>query len=444
MIKDISAIDHIFKAIGRDFNEEIPELTLVFILYNEESPTEAMAKRQAEIQTHPAGNNLLQNIEAQLKNQPHKSFFTGLTEHIDTKAFGLIKNPHYIGACFLYTPEIPEFEDQNFACKLSAYSLAFEALHQYFKAKKKQTEESTELKIHQLRLKLMGDAYAAMLLESQGHKNAIQTIAKRYCEFITQPTAHFKAEHHPLLMALDGVNVVYKDLKGQASPKISQLEHIHMMAEEIGATYDDTTLKQWLHFAQNTQDMAWAEYSPNEILSAAIYGTESPYTRATAHICAETLNTNPVPLKNTEIYNPFTDRDINERLHNRICRAAFLELLESVNEHEKPELFLKTARAQTTYFLNGRPMGWCAPALIEAENAYRLFQETRNAEEEMIDNAFQSALTHIKWPDIQRLNRLFIIARRAGKELTPELALAILERDEAFASYKNAFELLKA
>ena len=410
---------------------------------NEETPAEALAKKQSEILAHPAGEELVRKIEETYGNQPHKSYFIGLAEHTETKIFGLIKDTQYLGVCFIYTPEIPNFEDQSFTYKLAAYSSAFEALHQYFKKQAKHSEENADPRIQQLRLKLMGDAFAAMLLENQGHKNAIQTIAKKYCELITQATPHFKAEHHPLLMALDGVNVVYKDLKGESSPKVSQLEHFHMMAKEIGDTYDDTALKQWLRFAQDTQDMAWAEYNPNEILSAAVYGTESPYIRSTAHICAETLNTNPVPLKNTEIYNPFADQETNERLHNRICRAAFLKLLETVNEHGKPELFLKTARAQTTYFLNGRPLGWCAPALIEAENAYKLFQETRNAEEEMIDNAFQAALTHIKWSDIQRLNRLFVLARRSGKNLTPKLALALIEQDESFTSYKNAFELMR-
>ena len=179
----------------------------------------------------------------------------------------------------------------------------------------------------------------------------------------------------------------------------------HFMAVEIGMTYDDTNIVQWPRFTQAAQDMAWADFKVNQILSAAIYGSDSPYIRSIAHICAESLNTAPVPLKSTDIYNPFADLKTGERAHIRLGRIKFFEIMEKINDGEPPEIFIDVARKQTRALLNNHPLGWVAPALIEAENACRLFQENPLAEEDMINNAFEDIFSKIRWDDLRKLNR---------------------------------------
>ena len=188
--------------------------------------------------------------------------------------------------------------------------------------------------------------------------------------------------------------------------------------------------------------MAWSGQSSNDILSAAIYSSDSPYIRSSAHICSESLNTTPVPLKNTDIYNPFADEESIERIHLRTCRMIFLQTLEKVDKKDQPELFFEKAREQTRKLLAGNPLGWCAPALVETENAYRLFKETPNAEEEMINDAFHGACARIKWRDLQTLNRKITNLRRQGNEITAEDILSIMGDNETYAPYKNVFEML--
>jgi len=443
-----TSTDHIFNAIRRTITDEFPDLTLLFIICGEGQQSESFEIKKQEISKHPAAHLLIRHTERLIKSHPPEHFGTCFVEETEKSAFGLIKKQQALAACFINERALKHFEDKDFACKVTAYTGAFEAVHLYLQSKDRKNEQlkevdTTRLKINALRTKLMADCFAAMILESSGIKNATQTVTKKYCEHTLSTTTDFHPENHPLPMALDGLNVVYKDLKNQTPPKTGLIKHTHFMALEIGNTYDDISLKQWIRFSLGVQDMAWGGYSSNDILSAAVYGSDSPYIRSTAHICAETLNTTPVPLKDSNIYNPFSEEDANERTHMRACKITFIALLERVNETGDPSLFLEKAREQTKKLFEFRPMGWCAPALIEAENAYRLFKETPTAEEEMIDNAFQAAFAQVKWKDLKTLNRRIIGLSRQGVEVGPEQAIAIMGDDETYAPYKNAFEILK-
>ena len=445
-----ASLDHIFGTIRREFTDEFPDLALYFVLFEEGQHEKALAAKKQDFETHPAGPSLVQMIEETLQNPPAGNFCVGLAEHTEKSLWGLRKKTSFIGACFVQLTDTKLFEDINFSCRKAGYAIAFEGLNLYLeKTKRKKPRKQTpdddpqKQKVESLRLKLMGDCFAAMLLESTGIKGAIQTVTKKFCELSIEPSLHFRSEHHPMPIALDGLNVVYKDLKDDIAPKTGLLAHTHFMAQEIGHTYDDLNIRQWIRFCISAQEMAWAGHSSNEILSAAVYGSDNPYIRSTAHICAESLNTTPVPLKSGDIYNPFTDEETNERVHLRSCRMTLRALLEDVNETKNPQVFLDKARDQTHKLFNNHPQGWCAPALIEAENAYRLFQEKKYSEQDVIENAFHGACAMVKWRDLQRLNRKFVAQRRMGHDITAELALSLIKDDEAFTSYKNAFEIMR-
>ncbi len=446
MSANTSSTDHIFNAIRRSLSEEFPELTLIYIICDEGQQSTAFKSKKHEFADHPSAKELIEQIETALDTRPPEHFGSYFIKHHEKILMGLQKKLSALAVCFINTKTLEYFEDADFSCKCTAYSACFETLHHLLKKDTNedpiQTDPSRE-KINALRIKLMADCFAAMMLESTGTKGAIQIIIKKYCENTLSPAKDFHPENHPLLLAIDGLNVVYKDLKDEIPSKTGLIAHTYYMAAEIGNTYDDISLKQWIRFYLGAQDMAWAGYSNNAILSAAVYSSDSPYIRSNAHICAESLNTTPVPLKDTNIYNPFADDEKNERLHIRACKMAFMALLERINETEDPNLFFETARKQTKDLLKFKPMGWCAPALIEAENALRLFKETPTTEEEMIGNAFQASLSQIQWKDLKTLNRKFIDLTRKGMDIGPNEALEIIGDDEVYAHYRNAFELLK-
>ncbi|HOO81325.1 MAG TPA: hypothetical protein PK513_02345 [Alphaproteobacteria bacterium] len=444
----LPATEHIFNALRRSIMGEFEDLNITFIPYADGDIEAAFEAKKRELREHPAGTKLLYRIEKKLSTDPQNSFFAALADHKSSKALGILKKHSVIAACFINQHDLERFEDLNTACKFIGYSTAFEAIHAYLGLlhppgnEKQQKKTPSSPASESLRTHLKGQAFAVMIMESSGEKGTLRTLLKALCEYSTTPSLYFEPEKNPLPLAADGINVVYKDLKDEIPPKTGPLEHTHYMAEEIGNTYDDISLRQWIRFCYGAQEMAWAGTSQNDILSAAVYGSDTPHIRSYAHICAEMLNMTPVPLKNNEIYNPFTEDSISERLHIRACKRAFAEVREAVEEQNNPALFLQKAREQTRALLKGRPLGWCAPALIEAENAYRLFKESRTAEEEIIDNAFEASFSQIKWRDIKKLNRKFIAYRRSDQILTATAALELIGKDETYAPYKNAFEIL--
>ncbi len=446
-----SNLDHTFSAIRREVSDELSALTVMFAINDEGNVDEAMRAQAAEIKQHPAGGLLLSQPRPR---QDNTELFHISGPAIETSKlfmnFGIKQEYLFLGVFSKYS--FAFYEDESFAAQYLSYACVFKAMHAYFMETGKikggeEQEEATPLdaqqqRIQNLRMNLMADAFAAMMMESKGIKGAIQRLIKRYCELSVKATINMFPEYHPLPMAIDGLNVVYKDLKDDRPPKVGELEHTFMMALEIGQTYDDLSLQQWTRFCLGTQDMVWADFSANEILSAAIYGSDDPYIRSNAYICAESLNTNPVPLKNNDLYNPFSDDDKNDRAHMRLCRTAFIKNIEVVNHSDNSQIFLDRAVEQTKKLLAGHPIGWCAPALMEAENAYRLFRENPKAEEDIIQNAFHGTCAKIKWFDLKRFNRFIIAQKRRGVSLTLLDVINLVDQNSAYAHYRPAFELI--
>lgn len=444
-----SNLDHTFSAIRREVSDELSALTVMFAINDEGNVDEAMRTNAAEIKEHPAGGLLLSQARPR---QDNTELFHISGPAIETSKifmnFGLKQEYLFLGIFSKYS--LAFYEDESFAVHYLSYACVFKAMHAYFMETGKikggdddvSTLDAQQQRIQNLRMNLMADAFAAMMMESKGIKGAIQRLIKRYCELSVKATINMFPEYHPLPMAIDGLNVVYKDLKDDRPPKVGELEHTFMMALEIGQTYDDLSLQQWTRFCLGTQDMVWADFSANEILSAAIYGSDDPYIRSNAYICAESLNTNPVPLKNNDLYNPFSDDDKNERAHMRLCRTAFVKTIEAVNHSENSQLFLDRAAEQTKKLLQGHPIGWCAPALMEAENAYRLFREDPKAEEDIIQNAFHGTCAKIKWFDLKRFNRFIIAQKRRGVTLSLLDVINLVDQNSAYTHYRPAFELI--
>ncbi len=449
MSAELSNLDHIFNAIRREVQEEFPTLTVLFAINETGDIDQAIQSKREEIKEHPAGDLLLSRARPKADNT---QLYYLLDPATYTRKlfmnFGMKKDFLFLGIFKEYS--LAFYEEEGFAAQYLSYACLFKMLHAYFLETGKLKEEedgivalnASQTRVQNLRMNLMADSFAAMMMESKGIKGAIQRLVKRYCELSVKATINMFPEYHPLPMAIDGLNVVYKDLKDDLPPKTGKLEHFFMMALEIGQTYDDLSLQQWTRFCLGTQDMVWADFSANEILSAAIYGSDDPYIRSNAYICAESLNTNPVPLKNNDLYNPFSDEDKNERAHLRLCRVAFIKAIEAVNHNDNSQIFLNKAAEQTTRLLEGQPIGWCAPALMEAENAYRLFRDDPDAEDDMVQNAFHGTCAKLKWFDLKRFNRFIIAQKRRGINLTIYEVMGLVDQNPAYAHYRPAFELM--
>ncbi|MCC6598410.1 MAG: hypothetical protein IT559_06440 [Alphaproteobacteria bacterium] len=448
---DTANLDYILNAIRRDFNDEFPDTTLIFISAPADKLQETLLSWQEEILTHPAGRLLwphLQTLSPQGRQQT--GAVSAFARHEYGRYFSLLKKEAFLGVFLINTDERTapdEGEEAAFVNKHLAYTLIWDAVHirEGWQRKHPALENHEGVlqykasHVEWLREQMMIDCFATMMLESKGEKGAISTLLKKRCALCLQPALGYRPENFPFPVALDATHLVYKDLKDAAAPGAGPLAHSYFMAQEIGQTYDDMSLKQWVSFCRAAQEMALAGHGKNEILGAAVYTSDNPYTRSTAYIVAETLNTDPVPLKHHDFYNPFTDDEINERLHLKRCRDMFDILLEKIEDSENPDLILSQIQRNNTELLEGNPAGWCALPLLAAHRAY-----LANSEDSPVQNsarAFRNMITEVKWPLIRKLHRLLIGARRAGEPVDHQTAQFLIAAHEDLHFMKPAFDL---
>lgn len=451
MTSDTASLDYSLNIVRREFSDEFPDLALVFIACHAGAREEALQKRQEEILEHPAGRALWPKLKSFVRERDFFSDLAGFARADRNRYFNLVKKEIFLAVLFVNADEIrSDGDDAAFLNKNLAYALGWQALwlREAWKKNRPGLENHEGIlslnpeRAEWLRQQMMADCFAAMMLETKGEKGAISRLLKRRCELSILPAVRYRPENFPFPVALDATHLVYKDLRDTAPPGTGPLAHAYFMAQEIGQTYDDMNLKQWAFFCRAAQEMAWAGHSKNEILGAAVYASDDPYVRSTGYIVAETLNTDPIPLKHTDFYNPFADDDANERLHARRCRGAFDDLIGEIDGGADVSIILKEVKRQNAALLNGDPAGWCALALLAAHGAYR----TSPAASEIppLENAraaFFKTLEQTGWPHIRKLHRLIVAEKRKGVAMNAEKAAALTAQQDELAFLKAAFEI---
>lgn len=452
MTSDTAPLDYILNTARREINDEFPDTTVVFVTHHDGNLEESLQKKQEEIFAHPAGRGLWPQLKITAREGAGSSIMAGFTRMERNRYFNLVKKEVFLAVFFVDAGEIPgDDEDAALLNKNLAFSLIWKALWMRDAWKKKHPGiKNTDgiltfepAKAEWLRQRMTAECFSAMLLESRGDKGAISRLLKRRCEQAILPAMHHMPEDHPFPVALDATHLVYKDLKDTAPPGTGPIAHSYFMAQEIGQTYDDMSLKQWLFFCRAAQEMAWAGHNKNEILGAAVYTSGDPYIRSTAYIVAETLNTDPVPLNHTDFYNPFADDESNERLHFKRCRSVFDDLIGQIGSGTNAAILLREVKRQNAALLDGEPAGWCALALMAAHGAYKTV--VAGGERQALENAeaaFRKTQEQTDWPQIKKLHRLIVAEKRRGETVTAEKAAAMAAENEDLTFLKTAFDII--
>lgn len=321
------------------------------------------------------------------------------------------------------------------------YGLAWQALSFYQKHKtephrKKDVIAPSPSPLDVLRRTLLSECFAALLIEQSEEKGFFRRYMKKCSELSITANEGYIPENHPYPIVFDSIGLILKDMAIETKDMSELIQNTLLMVNEINETYDDITLKQWVQFCYGAQEMAWMGLSARDILGAASYHSDSAYVRTTAHLIAESLNTDVVPLKSLEIYNPFADQERFERAHAKVAMARFEQILgEALVDHE-PEILLKEAMRQNEAFMKGEIIGWCAPALVKTCLAYGK-DDVRPA---LLRDIFEGAFHAARWGDIRLLNRFVMKKKRQGTEPTPAMIVdEFIGEHERLQIFKNAF-----
>lgn len=213
------------------------------------------------------------------------------------------------------------------------------------------------------------------------------------------------------------------------------------LTKEIGMTCTAQTIKQWISFARPAQEMAWAGYAPETILGAALYSCENTYVRSIADLVAENMDFKPDLVTTLDGYNPFTDQEANQRLHERKCKETWQKNMLSVRGPEDSKIFYENIKKQNRELMEGRPVGWCAYALMQAANVIETAApQDLNQAITRAQKTFERESGAVSWENLCRLTRTIFAYRRDGYDITPERLAHICEKSDLYAPVKRTLQ----
>lgn len=176
--------------------------------------------------------------------------------------------------------------------------------------------------------------------------------------------AGFNPAEDSLPVFADALLESFKEHGARTLQNKKSLEAIIGVAIGIVSNIDTSTLSSWRSFCGHAQDMAWRGYSPREILTAAIRGSESPYLQAIGRKLSRycRIDIEKGPIKDVD-FNPFESEEENQMRHKRAMNGVFSNALNDSIEKRNVDIFYQEADAQNMRMLDGTFTGWCAKAL---------------------------------------------------------------------------------
>lgn len=445
MTFDINAAIHTCNVIRRDTESEYPHLQVVFIVHRKGECKKILENKIDEFHPHYGGKHFVPHFRKYKEIEHSTGYFLGLAKAKKPSLLSVFSPEQYL-AVFIINYNF--FNDADHI-RQHALSCVFHALFMISEDKSGRTENiNVKGKIITPRLKpteqamnnMLADAFSAIVMEKTGITASIKKLAKRRSILTLSPELGYKAEEYPYPISLDATQIIYDEYVPIPNLRGKPMHQAFDMTMEIRDTFDESNIRQWWVFSRSAQEMAWMNIDPHKILSAAIYTSEDPYVRSTGYIIADAVNIDPTPLTDINFYNAFTDQEINERNHFRICEENFQILITRVLETNSSTPFKKAAIDQNKALLEGKLLGWSSYALLKASDSYEEAENTNIALEQSKDS-FDNACKSIPWDSLIEFNDLIIRRRIRGIKITMEALLKIAGKNEVFNKLYEAFDI---
>jgi hypothetical protein len=463
---DKKTFTHICNAIRRQVQAQFPDLTLIFIVHEEDGREAAINREARNILSHPAGQNIIDFIRNGSKKAmtDKRTKLIGLSDRYAPGIFGLMSK-HQILATFFINSSRFETEDmlRNHALHLAWHALAMreDYLNREGKTHKPKgknavlAEETYEIKDKVIKPKLtieklyqrnlMADIFSASLQYLDGHPHAIRSIAaQRMKDTLIQRTG-FIAERYPYPVSLDTLDFIFEHRKAKRRYRLKSLADAISITKEIGEKYSIPAIKQWKKFAHPAQHMAWLGYKPEVILGAAIYTSENPYVRSIADRVVDITEIEPDIVTNIDDFNPFLGLESNQKIHIKSCNDTLRKLLLELSETGQHTSFYEEAQKQNQRLCQGNPYGWCASSLIALGDKYRteVMKSYSRDEKSKAETVFEVEQAKIPYEILLRFSALIFQRRREGNILNLEDIAYLAGSQVDFEPIRMALEKTK-
>lgn len=440
---NIEKIKEFCRFLEREAAQAYPGLEIYFLFHKKGKLRESIALAEHEVITHHAGQAACHILKRHHKND--RSNFMGLAISQESKWFGFKKIDHLLGL-------VNVNEDQF----KTNYEAVADILHQVWHAIDLYEIRQSPQYRHRFKTgpmvpkrsdmnlskaHMQADAFAACIMVLLREECCIDLLAhKRGVESLS-PITDVKSEDFPFVIARDACDFAIQELSLDDIPKEEILTTAREVSLDVGYAFDSSNIQQWWDFAIPSQDMAWRGYSKEEILSAAIHTSSSPFVRSIGYLIQEVTNIEPVLESSIQTkYNAFVDPEVNLKLHRELVDTIFEEAM--VNDQDYISSALRdAANRQNEDLTEGRFLGWCANALQDAAKAFDNARIQGASPSQAARMEFKGNLHAPSWDELKDLGDSIIDQKRTGFAVTMGHIAEICHNNDAFAPVLSSIKM---
>lgn len=436
------AVQQICRAVSRQTRDYARNLSLSFIVHHAGQHLESLSLAGQELLSHPAAEQALRLLNTQTKSEG--SNFIGLNVWRENIFFGLASSQNMMA---LSTLNIDEFQNLR-DVRAQAWAMAWHAINLSNQRNNKNYKNAFHNGVVTLDINdedlasanLRADAFSAVMCTVEGDKDAIRRLAERRSLESIERHAGKKPEFYPFAIALEATQFAYNEMQQHPPSKKKLIQTVLQLADNIGKTYDELSIQQWMYFCKPAQDMAWRGEKKDIILGAAVSTSQDTYIRATGFLVSETTKITPTTLLNLEqIHSPFAEEKYNKRLHETMIERAFADAVRAGLIKLDGTSFMEAAHKQNEEISDGHILGWCAAALQAAGRAFEnaIARGSKSPEEEAL-REFKDISVRTTWESLKEIGENIIEQYRQGYATTFSDIIDFCGERPAFAGISSS------
>lgn len=409
--------------------EELKDVAMRFIVHDGEDIKKTIQNKSYELRRFPAGSQIVKCLPNEWNI---KTAQTGLVAvgRWSTRAWYMpIKKNRFLAVFVL---DGRNFKDSDHV-RWHAYHMIFHALDQIEGIKNGEIDQDRGAHIVSYTTEaqaayqnMLADIFTVLMCSLNRQRSTIKMLGKLRAVQAFDVVPGGQPELYPYPLAVDATQIVFQDFQTYGMSKTSHVQNALEIAREIEHSFDEQSLQQWYDFAVAAQNMAWRGLDRHDILQAAMFYSEDPFMRSMAYLVAEFLNTEPRPGLDLQSYNPFTESDVNDRLHHKQCVALLDRIVRDFDIDQKQdtiEYVESRIQKQEKLSTSGRVTGWCVPALAAIIKALSDDEALHEYEDDIpayLKKVFEDEMQAWPWEKVLSMGQETIDQRRMGEPVEAE------------------------
>lgn len=433
---------HACNVIKRQIQSHVPDLEIYFLVHSENKRYESYLREKSQLLNLDAGINLCDYLDKPENTKvlrADRSRAICLAVQKTSGFLNIFKQEKYTALCCInYDRFCSESNLYNHALHLAWHIINMHSALKETASKNKNTVHNIPAPSPQDNLH--ADIFSCSQQNLNGNESILETFTRERISDTLTKKAGFHAENHAFPVSYDTLDFLFKNEKQQYKSN-NIIASALQITQDIGKTYDQSSIEKWQSFALPAQEMAWNGYTPEKILGAALYTGENTYAQSIANMVAEKLNIKPEIITNLADYNPFANTEVNIRLHKKICAEKKEKIFQRLKTADDFPLLFKQAQTEIQNICSKSPIGWCAPGFIRAGEMMHSEKNKKISCHEIIDKAdhtFDNEIGLLPWDTLQTFGRDIFYRRRLGQHITQEALVKIAEKNEEYGSIHYA------